>query len=1244
LAAGSAVVMLALSLVLWAVPAALAAGFSGSVSTVPIDSNGDNAAGLALADLNGDGFPDLAASDPDGTAALFANDGAANFSPLACTPSDCNDGILGGAGNNPDGIAVGDLNGDGLPDVVVASAESPGSVALYLAHADRSYTESILPDAEVGAFPETVAIGDLNHDGKPDIAVGGGGPDAGLSVLLRSTPLGPTADASDYTATAPLAGTGMTTGVSLAVGDLNGDGLADIAIPTSVTDAHGDLTRALTVLYQDSASSTGFTTVSVPLPGATLVGGASAVAIGDLNGDGRPDLALASVNDDKVVPLLKDVADSGFTPGTALTPETSDLPTPQANLGGLAIADLNGDGRNDIAVGNPQDFVTTVFLKDASGDGYSATTVQADGGGPGSLVIGDLAGAGKLDIVTASSFDGFASVVANTTPQATTTSIAAPASSAFGQPVTFTASVAPTVRGMRGAPVPSGTLTYTVDGRTLSATTLSDAGTVLPSATAPLTTSELAVGSHTMTATYSLDAASAANYTASTATIDFTVTAATTITGTHSGPLTVTGPTSIVGAHVTGTVTVAPGASLDIEDSTIDGDVSAPDSAGLRVCGSTLAAGLSITDSAGLVVVGDLAGAACAQDTIDGDLTVTGNANGVEVLDDLVGGTITASGNSGPGPFPGGVSMVAGNGVIPVVSASPGAGAFPGTAVGAASATQTFTITNAGHAALNVSAIDLTGADAGQFALANDSCVAASPIAAGAHCSVDVTFRPTGLGARSAALSIASDDPSSPNDVPLTGTGLTDPTAAVSAGGATFPDTPPGAASTKTFTVTNDGQAALNIASVALSGTDAGQFAIGANTCTGTVAGGGSCSVEVDFAPSAVGSFTANLVITSNAPAAQVSLNGTGVPPPHVSLSGGSGVFAATTVGAAGPSQTVTVTNTGQATLQIASASLTGASAAQFTLANDTCSGAAVPAGGTCGVDVSFTPTVAGAAAASLRFASNAPSTPDDLGLSGTALSPQAVSLSQTSAVFADTTVGSAATAQAVRLTNSGGAALRVVSVALAGSDAGQYTLTADTCSGQEVAGGAGCGFSVNFTPTTPGSHGGAQIKVTSDAASSPDLILLSGSGVAPAPLQMVPQATPLVPQSSPQPAPPKQTVAPSNVVRFSTLKAGAKGRLTLTLKFPGAGRYTVRTTVRLPAVKAKHGKKKTKARTIVFGAPRSAAASRAASATIRISPNRAAAAALTAHHKLRVTVSVKFTPTTGTSRTTTSAVDAIST
>ncbi len=676
-------------------------------------------------------------------------------------------------------IAIGDLDGDGIADVG-ALVGSEG--ARYLNNGDGTLT---LTGTVTAGTPLGMTLGDINGDAFSDFAIAG-------SSLLSQVSDG----AGGYTQRT-LAGSSGTNGGGIVIGDFNGDGRGDVAATklstntvtlffrnetndgfvTPVTTAStGPGPRALATADLDGDGSLDFVAsntmgapsislilknvgagyTSTPL---TLPGNATSIAIGDLDGDGLNDIALAISGSNALRLLLKNPSGSGYATTTVTAGSTA--------VSSVSLGDLDGDGRLDIATANTADNTVYVLLKDPTGAGYSQTPVPtAPALGPNSIAVANLGGTGKLDLVTGAGAGGKLVVVKNATPQATTTTLGGPAGSAseFGDAAAFGSTATAVVSGRRGQVAPGGTVTYTVDGYDVSPVPVSASGT---SGSAELSTRALGVGTHTISATYSGDA----NYAPSSAPArDHMVTADTTISGgTHAGPLTVTGTTSIVDAHITGSVTVMPGATLDLENAVVDGDLSASGAGGLRVCATTVGGALSVTGSTGLVVVGDTESARCAVNTIAGGLSLTSNSGGVRAIGNRVGGAVTDTANFGPGPFPGDPTSITANAAIAIVSTS-APPAFGNTIVGATT-TRMVTVTNSGLADLHDVAFALIGADPGQFALANDTCAGAT-VAPNGHCGIDVTFHPATPGTYGATLEITSDATSSPDAMPLSGTGV----------------------------------------------------------------------------------------------------------------------------------------------------------------------------------------------------------------------------------------------------------------------------------------------------------------------------------------------------------------------------------------------------------------------------------------------------------------------------------------
>ena len=300
-------------------------------------------------------------------------------------------------------------------------------------------------------------------------------------------------------------------------------------------------------------------------------------------------------------------------------------------------------------------------------------------------------------------------------------------------------------------------------------------------------------------------------------------------------------------------------------------------------------------------------------------------------------------------------------------------------------------------------------------------------------------------------------------------------------------------------TLTNSGGAPLTISGLAITGTNSGDFSQ-TSTCplspTSLVAGA-SCRISVAFRPSAAGARSATVSVTDNAGGSPhtVALSGTGASAPAVTLSPASVTFGSEQVATSSPAQVVTLTNSGSAPLTISSQALTGNNPGDFTITT-TCpvSPAALAAGGSCTTSVTFTPTAPGTRTASLTVSDDASSSPQSVGLAGTATTTPvpAVTLAPTSLTFPSQTVGSTSAASTVTVTNSGNAALTVSSIAITGANAVDFAQT-NTCP-SSLAAGASCTVNVTFTPSVSGSRTGT-VTLADNAADSPQGVALTGTG-----------------------------------------------------------------------------------------------------------------------------------------------------
>ena len=414
-----------------------------------------------------------------------------------------------------------------------------------------------------------------------------------------------------------------------------------------------------------------------------------------------------------------------------------------------------------------------------------------------------------------------------------------------------------------------------------------------------------------------------------------------------------------------------------------------------------------------------------------------------------------------------------------LVTALPGSLAFGNVPVGTSSTPQTVTLTNNLATTLTISSFSLGGST--QFSLGTSTCGAS--LASGASCTVNVIGAPTATGSQTATLNFVDSASNSPQTVSLSETGI--PQVTVSPGSLAFGSVPIGTNSTpQTVTLTNNLTTAISISSFSLGGSL--QFSLGTSTCSATLAGGASCTVNVIGAPTAGGPQTGTLSFVdsaSNSPqTVTLSETGTGL----VTASPSSLTFGNVPVGTNSTPQTVTLTNNLATTLTISSFSLGGST--QFSLGTSTC-GASLASGASCTVNVIGAPTATGPQSATLSFVDSASNSPQTVSLSETGILP--VTVSPSSLAFGNVPVGTSSTPQTVTLTNNLATALSISSFSLGGSL--QFSLGTSTC-GATLASGASCTVNVIGAPTATGLQSGT-LNFVDSASNSPQTVSLSETG-----------------------------------------------------------------------------------------------------------------------------------------------------
>ena len=466
---------------------------------------GSDSITVAVGDFNGDGVPDLVvANEGSNNVAVLLGNGDGTFRAAQFFP----------VGINPVWVVVGGFNGSRVQDLAVPNINA-NNISVLLGNGDGTFPAG--RTFAVGSLPTSVTVGDFNGDGKLDLAAANWN-SGDVSVLLGN------GDGTFQPARTFPSGTNP---ISPAVGDFNRDGLPDLAVANygnnniSVLLGNGDGTFRPAVYF----------------PAGTLP---SFVAVGQFNADGILDLAVTNAWSNDVSVLL------GNGDGTFQAPRSFAVGSSPLSA---AVADINGDGRLDLAVanyGNPSvgDLGNVVVLL-GNGDGtFQPALPFTVGTNPESVVVGDFNRDGKLDLAVANFHSNSVSVLINTSgaPAPTYTLSASPSSVTVTQGSTgsstitvsplngFTSSVTLSASGL-----PSGVTaafspnpTTTTSTLTLTANPTATTGTV----TVTLTGTSGTLPPKTTTLSLTVNAQAAPDYTLSASPSSVTVTQGSTGTST----------------------------------------------------------------------------------------------------------------------------------------------------------------------------------------------------------------------------------------------------------------------------------------------------------------------------------------------------------------------------------------------------------------------------------------------------------------------------------------------------------------------------------------------------------------------------------------------------------------------------------------------------------------------------------------------------------------------------------------
>jgi hypothetical protein len=331
---------------------------------------------VAIGDLNRDGRRDLATANAGGNSVtVLLSRGGGSFGARRDYPT----------GPGPDSVAIGDVNGDREPDLATANL-AEGTISVLLNSGDGRFGAPLdyAAGGEIGAA-SSVAVGDLNGDGKPDLVASNDQLNT-ISVLANKGDGSFDPKLDRPTGASPY---------SVAIGDLNGDGNRDLV--TANFDAS---TVSVLLNSGDGTFPTRRDYRAAPNP--------FSIVIGDLNADGKPDLVTANTNTHgATVSVLLNTGDGRF----GVRSDYRGGNDPYA----VAIGDLNGDRRPDLATANSDADAKTVSVLLNRGSGrFDAKLDYPAGSDPWAVGIGDLTGDGKADLAAANAYANTVSVLTNT--------------------------------------------------------------------------------------------------------------------------------------------------------------------------------------------------------------------------------------------------------------------------------------------------------------------------------------------------------------------------------------------------------------------------------------------------------------------------------------------------------------------------------------------------------------------------------------------------------------------------------------------------------------------------------------------------------------------------------------------------------------------------------------------------------------------------------------------------------------
>lgn len=416
-------------------------------------------------------------------------------------------------------------------------------------------------------------------------------------------------------------------------------------------------------------------------------------------------------------------------------------------------------------------------------------------------------------------------------------------------------------------------------------------------------------------------------------------------------------------------------------------------------------------------------------------------------------------------------------------------------------ASTVFTVLNpaGGAGPMNLGTLTIGGANGNQFLKTADGC-SGRTVELGGSCTFEIAFSPTSLGAKAGTVTLERTD-STPFTATLTGTGTAPaagvaeilPLTALRFGTTVALGKADGRA---TATLVNRTAEYVNLGQATLAGANPGQYLLhpDQDRCSGTaVAPGGSCSVDISFLPTSVGSKPATLSIALSDGSVGFTRNLTGtaiattVTPYRLD-------FGSVPLGETTATLTGTLNNVSALPLEVTATTLTGTAAAMYAIpaGGDGCVGQTVPAGESCTVEVEFTPASIGSKAGNVSFTTSAGAITYPLTGIGSA-----VHIGPSTLEFGAHSIQTGPSAEKVfTVTNADSTAIDPYWVYLSGTNADEFEIVAEDCTDGPIQSGDACSVTATFDPATAGARSATLNLVSSSALEPNKTAELTGEAV----------------------------------------------------------------------------------------------------------------------------------------------------